>query len=210
MVQFSALAWLRGTLEVHNEMDEMRSEYESVKLVPKVTLRELFLNPALRIPLFISLMIMLAQQFSGINAVMFFSTRIFEMASLDESRAQQATLAVGAMNVFMTFVSLVMVEKAGRKTLLLIGFGGMIFDTFLLGVCLLYAVSNFDSIWITHSFASRCRSYGSIPKELQYSRFCFSNSKQKIKNRDVKMSLLFDKINQSWNEKLMNSKHNSK
>ena len=33
---FSALQWLRGTIEVHDEMDEMKQEQESMKLVPKV------------------------------------------------------------------------------------------------------------------------------------------------------------------------------
>ncbi|XP_018300970.1 solute carrier family 2, facilitated glucose transporter member 1 isoform X2 [Mycetomoellerius zeteki] len=134
-----ALSWLRGTIEVHDEMEEMRAEYESVKLVPKVTLRELFVNPALRIPLFISVMIMFAQQLSGINAVMFFSTKIFRMAQLDKHAAQSATMGVGAMNVLMTIVSLVLVEKAGRKTLLLVGFSGMFVDTALLAICLAFA-----------------------------------------------------------------------
>ncbi|XP_066601635.1 solute carrier family 2, facilitated glucose transporter member 1-like [Prorops nasuta] len=134
-----ALSWLRGTVDVHDEMEEMRTEYESVKLVPKVTLKELFMNPALRIPLTIAIMIMFAQQLSGINAVMFFSTRIFTMAQLDKSAAQSATMGVGAMNVLMTIVSLVLVEKAGRKTLLLIGFSGMFVDTALLAICLAFA-----------------------------------------------------------------------
>ncbi|XP_032666821.1 solute carrier family 2, facilitated glucose transporter member 1-like isoform X1 [Odontomachus brunneus] len=134
-----ALTWLRGTIEVHDEMEEMRSEFESMKLIPKVTLRELFVNPALRIPLFISIMIMFAQQLSGINAVMFFSTKIFTMAQLNKNAAQNATMGVGAMNVLMTIVSLVLVEKAGRKTLLLIGFGGMFIDTALLAICLAFA-----------------------------------------------------------------------
>ncbi|XP_067217179.1 solute carrier family 2, facilitated glucose transporter member 1 isoform X2 [Linepithema humile] len=134
-----ALSWLRGTIEVHDEMEEMRAEYESVKLIPKVTVRELFVNPALRIPLFISIMVMFAQQLSGINAVMFFSTKIFTMAQLDKTAAQNATMGVGAMNVFMTIVSLILVEKAGRKTLLLIGFAGMFVDTVLLAICLAFA-----------------------------------------------------------------------
>ncbi|XP_077273407.1 solute carrier family 2, facilitated glucose transporter member 1 isoform X1 [Temnothorax americanus] len=133
------LSWLRGTIEVHDEMEEMRAEYESVKLVPKVTLRELFVNPTLRIPLFISIMIMFAQQLSGINAVMFFSTKIFRMAQLDKNAAQNATMGVGAMNVLMTVISLALVEKAGRKTLLLIGFSGMFVDTVLLAICLVFA-----------------------------------------------------------------------
>lgn len=64
-----ALAWLRGSGSVHEEMEQMRSEYEAMKLVPKVTMRELITNNALRIPLIISLTIMVAQQLSGINAV---------------------------------------------------------------------------------------------------------------------------------------------
>ena len=65
----SALTWLRGSIEVHDEMEEMRSEYEASKLVPKVTMREMFVNSTLRAPLMISLVIMIAQQLSGINAV---------------------------------------------------------------------------------------------------------------------------------------------
>ncbi|CAL7952480.1 unnamed protein product [Xylocopa violacea] len=134
-----ALSWVRGTIEVHDEMDEMRTEYESVRLVPKVTLKELFVNPALRIPLIIAIMVMFAQQLSGINAVMFFSTKIFTMAQLDKNAAQNATMGVGAMNVLMTFISLILVERAGRKTLLLIGFTGMFIDTALLAICLAFA-----------------------------------------------------------------------
>ncbi|KZC08711.1 Solute carrier family 2, facilitated glucose transporter member 1 [Dufourea novaeangliae] len=137
-----ALSWLRGTIEVHDEMEEMRAEYESVKMVPKVTLKELFVNSALRIPLIIAIMVMFAQQLSGINAVMFFSTKIFTMAQLDKNSAQNATMGVGAMNVLMTFISLILVEKAGRKTLLLIGFTGMFIDTALLAVCLAFADSS--------------------------------------------------------------------
>ena len=36
MLKFAALQWLRGTIEVHDEMDEMKQEQESMKLVPKV------------------------------------------------------------------------------------------------------------------------------------------------------------------------------
>lgn len=89
----------------------------------------------------IAIMVMFAQQLSGINAVMFFSTKIFTMAQLDKTAAQNATMAVGAMNVVMTFVSLILVEKAGRKTLLLAGFSGMFIDTALLAICLAFAVS---------------------------------------------------------------------
>lgn len=47
----------------------MHSEYETMKVVPKVTLREMFTNETLRIPLIIANVVMIGQQLSGINAV---------------------------------------------------------------------------------------------------------------------------------------------
>ncbi|XP_052121869.1 solute carrier family 2, facilitated glucose transporter member 1 isoform X3 [Frankliniella occidentalis] len=143
----SALQWLRGTIEVHDEMDEMTNEYESMKRLPKVTMKEMFTNQLLRVPLFIAMMVMICQQLSGINAVMFFSTKIFKLANLNDEEAQYATLGMGAMNVFMTLVSLVLVERAGRKTLLLIGFSGMCIDTALLTIALAYVNS---AAWVSH------------------------------------------------------------
>lgn len=60
------------------------------------------------------------------------------MAQLDDKSAQYATLGMGAVNVFMTLISMVIVEKAGRKTLLLVGFAGMCCTTILLTICLAY------------------------------------------------------------------------
>ncbi|XP_015917703.1 solute carrier family 2, facilitated glucose transporter member 1 [Parasteatoda tepidariorum] len=136
-----ALTWLRGTIEVHDEMDEMRAEYEAMKLVPKVTLHEMWHNPVLRTPLLISVMVMLAQQFSGINAAIFFSTDIFLSAGLTAEKALNATLGMGSINVVMTIVSLVLIERAGRRTLLLTGLAGMMVMTILLTICLAFQKS---------------------------------------------------------------------
>ncbi|XP_069188411.1 solute carrier family 2, facilitated glucose transporter member 1 isoform X2 [Procambarus clarkii] len=132
-----ALTWLRDTTNVQDEMGEMRNEAEASKLVPSVSMREILTNPTLRIPLVISLMMMMAQQLSGINAVIFFSTEIYKSAGLSEEASLNATIAMGTMNVLMTFASLVMVEKFGRKTLMLAGLSGMVVDVFLLFICLL-------------------------------------------------------------------------
>ncbi|XP_065164046.1 solute carrier family 2, facilitated glucose transporter member 1-like isoform X2 [Atheta coriaria] len=143
----NALLWLRDGGSVQEEMDEMRSEYEAMKLVPKITMKELISNSALRIPLIICLMLMIAQQLSGINAVMFFSTKIFMMAGLTEDSASYATMGMGSINVLMTIVSLVLVEKAGRKTLLLVGFAGMTVVTLCLTFAMLYATT---AKWISY------------------------------------------------------------
>ena len=63
----SALAWLRNVKpsEVKSEMDEMRAESETIKSLPKVTFKNMLMDPALRSPLIIAMMMMLAQQLSG-------------------------------------------------------------------------------------------------------------------------------------------------
>jgi len=136
-----SLTWLRGTNDVASEMDEMKAEHEAMKALPKATFKEMLTNPALRSPLIIAVMMMLAQQLSGINAAIFFSTKIFTEAGLDETQAQSATLGMGAMNVAMTFVSLVLIEKAGRKTLMITGLSVMVVTTTMLLICLLLAES---------------------------------------------------------------------
>ena len=108
-----------------------------MKLVPKVTLKEMIINGSLRQPLIIAMMMMLAQQLSGINCAIFYSTSIFENAGLDDQASQGATLGMGSMNVLMTIVSLVLIEKAGRKTLMVIGLCIMFIMTTLLLASLL-------------------------------------------------------------------------
>ncbi|KAJ2941791.1 hypothetical protein O0L34_g10598 [Tuta absoluta] len=141
-----ALNWLRGDVAVHGEMEEMHQEAEKNKVSKKVTLHELFGNRSLRQPLLIAMIVMVAQQLSGINAVIFYSTEIFKDAQLNESQAQYGTLGMGAMNVVMTIISLFLVERAGRKTLLLIGFSGMLVCT--VGLC---AALKFTSyVWVSY------------------------------------------------------------
>ncbi|KAG6459893.1 hypothetical protein O3G_MSEX011660 [Manduca sexta] len=135
---FSALNWLRGDVAVHGEMEEMHQEAEKNKVSKKITLRELLVKRQLRQPLLIAIIVMIAQQLSGINVVIFFSTDIFRKANLSDAQSQYATLGMGAMNVVMTVISLLLVEIAGRKTLLLTGFLGMFFCTIAITAALLF------------------------------------------------------------------------
>ncbi|CAL1262681.1 unnamed protein product [Larinioides sclopetarius] len=101
-----------------------------------VTLKEMWENAVLRKPLIIAVVVMLSQQLSGINAVIFYSTSIFITAGLSNQAAIYATLGMGTVNVLMTFISMILVEKAGRKTLHLVGLTGMMIITALLTLSL--------------------------------------------------------------------------
>jgi SP family arabinose:H+ symporter-like MFS transporter len=60
-------------------------------------------------------------QFSGINAIMYFAPEIFKAAGSGTASAFQQTVIVGAMNVVFTFVAIGLVDKAGRRPLLIVG-----------------------------------------------------------------------------------------
>lgn len=81
-------------------------------------MRDLLSNPTNRKGFTISIMLMFFQQFSGINAVIFFTVDIFKMAgsSLDPN---YCSIIVGVVQVLMTFASAALVERAGRKILLI-------------------------------------------------------------------------------------------
>ncbi|KAK3105051.1 hypothetical protein FSP39_016190 [Pinctada imbricata] len=127
-----ALVWLRGRMDVSEELEDMKSEMENTKGTQKFSVLDLLRNKALLTPLIISVVLQMSQQFSGINAVIYYSTDIFKKAGLSSSTAQYATIATGGVNVAMTFVSALIMDKAGRRTLHLTGLGGMFIFSLIL------------------------------------------------------------------------------
>lgn len=83
-------------------------------------LAELF-HPRFRRPLLIAVVVMLISQFSGINAIMYYSTKIFATAGVGVRDSFLSSVIVGLVNLVFTFVAIALVDKAGRRALLLIG-----------------------------------------------------------------------------------------
>jgi sugar porter (SP) family MFS transporter len=86
----------------------------------------------LRRPLLLAFLIALFNQLSGINAVLYFAPRIFEMAGLGEKAALLQSIGIGVTNLVFTFVGLWLIDRMGRRTLLVIGSLGYIAS---LGMC---------------------------------------------------------------------------
>uniref|UniRef100_A0AAY4E209 Major facilitator superfamily (MFS) profile domain-containing protein n=1 Tax=Denticeps clupeoides TaxID=299321 RepID=A0AAY4E209_9TELE len=131
----NALIRLRGYEDVSKDMREMMEESAKMAMEKKVTIPELFRTAAYRQPLLIAVVLQLSQQLSGINAVFYYSTGIFTSAGVTQPIF--ATIGAGAVNTVFTVVSLFLVERAGRRTLHLIGLGGMAVSALLLTVALL-------------------------------------------------------------------------
>ncbi len=118
-------------LKVLNQLrtpDEAVAEYnETLKLLEEEKLNksswmELFM-PKLRIPLFIGIGIFAIQQFSGINAIIYYSTDIFK-SLFSDSQATLATVGVGIVNSLATILGMQFLDKWGRKPLLYTGLIG--------------------------------------------------------------------------------------
>ncbi len=80
----------------------------------------------LRMPILLAFLIAFFNQLSGINAVLYFAPRIFEMAGLATKAAFLQSVGIGVTNLIFTFVGLSLIDRLGRRTLLFIGSFGYI------------------------------------------------------------------------------------
>jgi MFS transporter, SP family, arabinose:H+ symporter len=85
-----------------------------------------FWSASLRVPILLAFLIAFFNQLSGINAVLYFAPRIFEMTGLGAKAALLQSVGIGVTNLIFTFVGLWLIDRLGRRTLLYIGSFGYI------------------------------------------------------------------------------------
>jgi sugar porter (SP) family MFS transporter len=77
-------------------------------------------------PILLAILIAFFNQMSGINAILYFAPRIFELAGLGAKAALLQSIGIGITNLVFTFVGLWLIDRLGRRTLLYIGSAGYI------------------------------------------------------------------------------------
>jgi sugar porter (SP) family MFS transporter len=87
---------------------------------------ERFWTWRLRVPILLAFLVAFFNQLSGINAVLYFAPRIFEMTGLGAEAALLQSVGIGITNLIFTFVGLWLIDRLGRRTLLYIGSIGYI------------------------------------------------------------------------------------
>ena len=85
-----------------------------------------FWNRKLATPILLAFLIAFFNQLSGINAILYFAPRIFEMTGLATKAALLQSVGIGVTNLVFTFVGLWLIDRLGRRTLLYIGSFGYI------------------------------------------------------------------------------------
>lgn len=116
----STLEKIRGTAEVDDEFDEIKSACEAAAALceeekPFRRLR----RPESRPPLVIAIVMQVFQQFTGINAIMFYAPVLFQTMGFESNGSLLSAVMTGGVNVLSTLVSIVLVDKIGRRKLLL-------------------------------------------------------------------------------------------
>ena len=91
--------------------------------------------PGLRPALLVGVGLAVFQQVTGINTIIYYAPQIFQKAGLDSATtALAATIGIGVINVLSTLIAIWLVDRVGRKPLLLAGLAGMTVSLAALGV----------------------------------------------------------------------------
>jgi len=92
------------------------------------------LQPAVKAALVVGIGLAILQQVTGINTVIYYAPTIIEFTGVNSSAGSiLAAVGVGIINVGMTLVAIRLLDKAGRRTLLMIGVSGMVISLVALG-----------------------------------------------------------------------------
>ncbi len=92
--------------------------------------------PKYRFPLILAFLIAFFNQFSGINAFLYYSPRIFEIAGLEQSSALLSSVGIGVTNLIFTLLGLSLIDRFGRRQLMYIGSVGYIISLSLVAIAL--------------------------------------------------------------------------
>tara|TARA_B100000809_G_scaffold77865_2_gene75729 strand:+ start:29125 stop:30663 length:1539 start_codon:yes stop_codon:yes gene_type:complete len=110
----------RGELEISSIENNINSE----KNRSKIAIKDL-LKPSLRFILIVGLVVGVLQQITGINAVYFYATSIFKQTGIGTNAAFSSGVLLSSVTVIFTLVAMYLIDKMGRRPLLLIGMFGI-------------------------------------------------------------------------------------
>ena len=115
-----------GEVKATEEVNTILSSLEGnvIKNEEKVKLKDLF-KPALRFVLIVGLVVGVLQQITGINAVYFYATSIFKQTGIGTDAAFASGVLLSSITVVFTFVAMYLIDRMGRRPLLLVGTAGI-------------------------------------------------------------------------------------
>ena len=155
------------TLEKVNGREKALEVVAEIKLAlahETGTLSELF-SPGLRMALMVGVVLALFSQITGINAIIYYAPEIFKSIGFGAESAFLQTVIIGVTNTVFTFVAIWLIDRAGRRTLLLWGVSGMAICLAGIGTCFYFDLTQgpWLLVFIFGYMACFASSLGPIP-----------------------------------------------
>ena len=120
-----------GSTVAQQDMEAVKLSLKNDLNKEKASLKDVFAK-ALKPMLIIGVVLAILQQLTGINSVFFYAPMIFEQSGLGTDAAFTQAIYVGLANLVFTLVAMALIDKIGRKPLLLIGVTGIVISMFVL------------------------------------------------------------------------------
>ncbi|MCP8900062.1 sugar porter family MFS transporter [Gilvimarinus xylanilyticus] len=112
-------------VDAEREVEEIRASHTSA-LEPFFKRLAKLMKPSVRLALVVGLVLGVAQQITGVNAIYFYAPTIFEQSGVGTNAAFVQAIWVGLTNVVFTLVAMFCIDRYGRRPLLLVGLFGVI------------------------------------------------------------------------------------
>jgi sugar porter (SP) family MFS transporter len=142
----AVLRRIRGNASVDAEFQEIQ---DTLNLGKERGRFSDLLTPAIRPALIVGIGLAIFQQITGINTVIYYAPHIMQSAGISSaSGAILATAGIGVVNVIMTVVSMLLIERVGRRPLLLTGIVGMIITLGILGLAFHVSSGSSTLAWV--------------------------------------------------------------
>jgi MFS transporter, SP family, arabinose:H+ symporter len=166
---------VQGNKEI--EVLEKNTNYKKNKV--KVSFKDL-LKPSLRFVFLVGIVIGILQQITGINAVYFYATSIFKQTGISTDAAFSSGVLLSTTSVAFTFVAIYLIDKIGRRPLLLIGSAGITISLFLCSYGFGQATYNLTSEQISQLEFSNSEKLSSLANKTFKNDFDF---KKEVKSK---------------------------
>jgi sugar porter (SP) family MFS transporter len=109
-----------GRTQAETDLKDVQEALDAEAEQERGTIRELFM-PAMRLVLTIGVVIAILQQITGINSVFFYAPMIFEQSGLGTDAAFMQAVLVGIVNLVATIVAILLIDRFGRRPLMISG-----------------------------------------------------------------------------------------
>ncbi|KAM3877915.1 solute carrier family 2, facilitated glucose transporter member 9 [Diretmus argenteus] len=114
-----------GKKDVSKELEEVHAESRAQNNLHTVSVLQLIKNPAVRWQLITVIITMACYQLCGLNAIWYYTNGILREAGFPENTLPYVTLSTGGLETFAAIISGLVIERIGRRPLLIFGFSAM-------------------------------------------------------------------------------------